>query len=114
MNLAARPEKGKQEVAHTRSILTLIVLAGSVCCAVPSLRAQEKGKLTTLRLDEPIASAALSPNGHYIVVDAGRSVQNSDGSWDSTDSVQVLEPVSSELVAKIDLPGAALLRNTPL
>jgi WD40 repeat protein len=114
MNLAARPEKGKQEAAHRRSILTLIVLAGSVCCAVPSLRAQEKGKLTTLRLDEPMASAAVSPNGHYIVVDTGRSVQKADGTWDSAESVQVLEPASSKVVAKIDLPGAALLKDAPL
>ncbi len=99
-------------VRFCRSVLIPVGLAGIVCCGVISVHAQRQ--LAGSRLGEPIASAAVSPDGRYVAVDTGRSVQKEDGSWDSTDSIQVLEPASSRVVAKVDLPGAALLKNAPL
>lgn len=49
-------------------------------------------QLSTIRLDEPMTAAAVSPNGRYVAVNTGRSRQNADGSWNSTESIQVMEP----------------------
>ena len=71
-------------------------------------------QLTTIRLDEPMASAAVSPDGRYVAVNTGHSKQNADGSWNSTESIQVLQPASSSVVAKLDVPSAAFLKDAPL
>lgn len=77
-------------------------------------RVDAQQQLSTIRLDEPMASATVSPDGHYVAANTGRSQQNADGSWNSTESIQVLEPAASKVVAKVDLPSAVLLKDAPL
>ena len=70
--------------------------------------------LSVLRLDGPMSSAAISPDGRYVAVNVGSSAQKADGSWSSTESIQVLEPSASKVAARVDLPSAALLKAGPL
>jgi WD40 repeat protein len=76
-----------------------------------SLHAQQ---LATMRLDGPMSSAAVSPDGRYVAVNIGSSAQKADGSWNSTESIQVLELAASKVIAKVDLPSASLLKDGPL
>jgi len=79
-------------------------------CGVYTLHAQE---LTTMRLDAPMATAAVSPDGRHVAVNVGRSVQQKDGSWNNTEWIEVIEPSSSSVVARVHLPSAALLKDAP-
>jgi WD40 repeat protein len=69
--------------------------------------------LSTFGLDGPMSSAAVSPDGHYIGVNIGSSLQKADGSWDSTEFLEVLDSTSSTVVTKINMQNAALLKNMP-
>ncbi|HEU4636687.1 MAG TPA: hypothetical protein VFS41_10945 [Edaphobacter sp.] len=89
-----------------------IGLVAALTLSTNSMHAQQP--LSTMRLDGPMSSAAISPDGRYIAVNIGSSVQNADGSWNSTESLQVLEPAASKVVAKVELPSAALLKEGPL
>lgn len=80
-------------------------------CGMHQIHAQQ---LSTMRLDEPMTSAAVSPDGRYVAVDIARSRQNADGSWNSTESIQVLQPDASKVIAKIGVPSAALLKDAPV
>jgi len=61
-----------------------------------------------------MTTAAVSPDGHLVAINLAHSVQSANGSWESTESVEVLELASSKVVSKIDIPSAALLKNAPL
>lgn len=76
-----------------------------------SLFAQQ---LATMRLDGPMSTAAISPDGRFVAANIGSSRQKPDGSWSSTESIQVLELAASRVVAKIDLPSVAFLKDGPL
>lgn len=86
----------------------IVVLWGN---SMQSLFAQQ---LATMRLDGPMSTAAISPDGRYIAANIGSSKQKPDGSWSSTESMQVLELAASKVVAKVDLPSAPLLKDGPL
>ena len=94
------------------SILILFCLFFASSCGMYRIGAQPQ--LSTIRLDEPMASAAVSPDGRYVAINTGRSRQNADGSWSSTESIQVLQPAASKVVAKIAIPSALLLKDAPL
>lgn len=104
----------KIRLVHFResAVVMCIVLAVALTWSTNRMRAQQS--LSTLRLDGPMSSAAISPDGHYIAANVGSSVQKPDGSWSSTESIQVLEPSTSKVAAKVDLPSAALLKEGPL
>jgi WD40 repeat protein len=88
--------------------LGLILALG---CGMHRVEAQQ---LSTIRLDEPMTSAAVSPDGRYVAIETGRSTQNADGSWSNTESIQVLQPDASKVLGKIDVPSVALLKDAPL
>ena len=71
-------------------------------------------QLATMRLDGPMSSAAVSPDGRYVAANIGRSTQTADGSWNSTESIQVVELAASKVVTKVDLPSASFLKDGPL
>jgi len=71
-------------------------------------------QLATMRLDGSMSSAALSPDGRYVAVNVGGSRQQADGSWNSTESIEVLDLAASKVVARVDLPTASFLKNGPL
>lgn len=71
-------------------------------------------QLTTMRLDGSMSTAALSPDGRYVAVNVGGSRQQADGSWNSTESIEVLDLAASKVVAKVDLPTASFLKDAPL
>jgi len=71
-------------------------------------------QLAAMRLDGPMTTAAVSPDGHFVAVNLGRSVQRANGGWDSTESLEVLELGSSKVISKVEIPGAALLKDAPL
>jgi len=75
------------------------------------LRAQQPA---TMRLDGSMSTAALSPDGRYVAVNVGGSRQKADGSWNSTESIEVLDLAASKVVAKVDLPTASFLKDGPL
>ena len=86
----------------------LLGLIFALGCGMHRVHAQQ---LSTIRLDEPMTSAAVSPDGRYVAVNTGRSRQNADGSWNSTESIEVLQPDASKVVSKIDVPSAAFLKK---
>jgi len=94
------------------------ILCSAICIVVVllgySMHCLYAQKLATMRLDGPMSSAALSPDGRYIAANIGRSVQKADGSWNSTESIQVLELAASKVVAKVDLPSASFFKEGPL
>jgi WD40 repeat protein len=65
-------------------------------------------------LDAPVATAAVSPDGRYVEANVGHSIQRKDGSWDNTEWIEVIEPSSSNVIARVDIPGAALLKEAPV
>ena len=84
-----------------RLILMHLLVAGSICCGLLASRAQEQ--LTTMRMDGSVDIAAVSTDGNNIAVIVGHSTQKEDGSWNSTEFLEVLRPSSSTVVAKIAL-----------
>ena len=101
----------KRKPVSFRTALGLICLglAGTFGCGTYSVHAQQQ--LTTLRLDAPMVVAAVSPDGRYVAANLGHSVQRKDGSWDSTESLEVIEPSSSKVIARIEIPSAALFKD---
>ena len=89
--------------------LGLIIALG---CGMRTPDAQPQ--LTTMRLDAPMATAAVSPDGRYVAVNVGHSVQQEDGSWNNTEWIEIIEPSSSRVVARVDIPSAALLKDAPV
>lgn len=75
-----------------------------LCVGSGSYRATSQQALTRFRLDAPVATAAISPEGRVVAASIGRSIQHSDGSWDSSESVEVFDPSASRVVAKIEIP----------
>jgi WD40 repeat protein len=103
----------KREPVLFRRALGLICLGlATFGCETYSVHAQQQ--LTTLRLDAPMSTAAVSPDGRHVAANLGHSVQRKDGSWDSTEFIEVIEPSSSKVVARIEIPSAALLKDAPL
>jgi WD40 repeat protein len=95
------------------SCLICLGMAYILACGAYSVRAQEK--LTTTRLDAPMVTAAISPDGRFVAIDVGHSAQQKDGSWNNTEWIEVIEPPSSStVVARVDLPSAALLKSAPV
>ena len=92
--------------------LTCLGLAYVSVSGMYSVRAQEK--LTTTRLDAPMVTAAVSPDGRFVAVNVGHSAQQKDGSWNNTEWIEVIEPSSSNVVARVDLPDAALFKSAPV
>lgn len=104
----------KRETTSFRKGLSWICL-GLICtwgCGMHRLDAQQQ--LATMRLDAPMSTAAVSPDGRYVVVNMGHSVQQKDGSWNSTEWIEVIELSLSKVVARVDIPGAELLKDAPL
>jgi hypothetical protein len=99
-------------VAHKHSLLALIALIAIMTFAAPGTYAQQQ--LTAMRLDAPIVTAALSPDGRYVAVNVGNSKQHGDGSWDSTERIEIVEESASNVVARIEIPDAVLLKDAPL
>lgn len=89
----------------------IFILFVAVCGSARSLHAQ---RLATMRLDGPMSSAAVSPDGRHVAVNIGSSAQEASGSWNSTETLQVLDLAASKVIAKIDLPSASLLKEGPL
>jgi hypothetical protein len=73
------------------------------------LHAQQQ--LAGIRIDGQIYAAAVSPDGRYIAVNTVSFVQNAAGSWDNTDSIQILEPATSKLVSRTHLMSAELTKE---
>lgn len=94
------------------SVLICIGLAGVLGCGMNRVYAQQQ--LTAMRLDAPMATAAVSPDGRYAAVNVGHSVQQKDGSWNNGEWIEVIEPSTSSVVARVDIPGAALLKDAPV
>ena len=100
-------------VSFSRTLgLICLGLAGTFGCGTYSVQAQQQ--LTTLRLDAPMVIAAVSPDGRYVAANLGHSAQRKDGSWDSTESIEVIEPSSSKVIARIEIPSAALFKDAPV
>jgi hypothetical protein len=103
----------RKPTQYSESLIAISILFVALLgCSMHSLYAQQQ--LATMRLDGPMSSAAISPDGRYIAVNISRSVQKADGSWNSTESIQVLQLAASKVVAKVDLPSAAFLKEGPL
>lgn len=74
------------------------------CIGAGSSRAPSQPALSGVRLDAPVSTAAISPDGLLVAASIGRSIQHSDGSWDSSESVEVFDPSASRVIAKIEIP----------
>ena len=103
--------KRKHTQCRESLIAICILLFGLLGCSMQGLFAQQ---LASMRLDGAMTTAAVSLDGHLVAINLAHSVQSANGSWESTESVEVLELASSRVVSKIEIPSAALLKNAPL
>ena len=95
---------------HAYSVLQSVLVAATLCCGL-STHAQDG--LAKLRLDAPISTAAVSPDGRYVAANLGRSVQMEDGSWKNNEFLEVLDLSASKVVAKVDFPSVKLVSSAP-
>jgi WD40 repeat protein len=97
---------------HHPKSARVISLASTMFASAILLLSQPS--LTPLRLDRPVVTGAISPDGQFIVVTLARSLQHADGSWESGESVQIIQNSTSRIVAKIDIPSVSQLNEAPL
>ena len=96
--------------SHAYSVLQTLFITATLCCGL-STHAQDG--LAKLRLDAPISTAAVSPDGRYVAASLGRSVQMADGSWKNNEFLEVLDLSASKVVARVDIPSVRLVSNAP-
>jgi hypothetical protein len=70
--------------------------------------------LDSIRLNGYVQAAAVSPDARYITVVTLNSSQQPDGSWENSESVQVLEPGTGKIVSSRVLEHGALVKTGPL
>lgn len=92
------------------SVLKSILISATLCCGL-STHAQDG--LAKLRLDAPIATAAVSPDGRYVAANLGHSLQMADGNWKNNEFLEVLDLSSAKVVARVDIPSVRLVSNAP-
>lgn len=86
--------------------LGVVIATGCGLCALDAQRA-----FTTVPVNAPMATAAVSPDGRQIAMGLQHSVQQADGSWDNSAWIEVWDPASQKMVARIDTPSAALFKS---
>jgi hypothetical protein len=92
----------------SRCAFTLLVILASFCCL------GQAQSLDSIRLNGYVQAAAVSSDARYIAVVTLNSSQQTDGSWQNAESVQVLEPGTGKIVSSRALEHAALVKTGPL
>lgn len=83
-------------------IATAVLCAWTIATGPSCARSQQV--LNRIRLDAPVATAAISPTGRLVAVIVGRSVQKSDGSWTNSEHLEVFDPSAAKVIAKVEFP----------
>ena len=92
-----------------KSSLTWLGLVIAMVSGMYTLDGQQPA--TPMRLDAPMGTAAVSPEGNHIAMVLGRSAQQEDGSWENARWIEIWEPASSKVMAKVDMPSLALFKG---
>lgn len=95
---------------HAYPVLKYLFFTATFCCG---LTAYAQDGLVKLRLDAPISTAAVSPDGRYVAVNLGHSVQMEDGHWKNDKFLEVLDLSSAKVIARVDMPSVRLVSNAP-
>jgi hypothetical protein len=92
----------------TRCAFTLLVSLWSLCWF------GQAQTLDSIRLSGYVHAAAVSSDARYIAVVTVNSTQQTDGSWENAESVQILEPGTGKIVSTRALERSALVKTGPL
>jgi len=94
-----------------RRIATAVLFAWTIATGPSCARSQQV--LTRIRLDAPVATAAISPTGRLVAAVVGRSVQKSDGSWTNSEDLEVFDPSAAKIIAKVEIPISGWTDSPP-